>query len=138
MIILNLVLLSLKGYYYDNEVFWFELIFETPVASGVAGRTNVEICHPSSFFSQQIESVPIQLAQCRFPGLAVSNAEILVYFWKNYTDAILSNSTRKMLCFEITKVLKCSLRKKTIVSFITIFGALSFPVSSQEFCDKST
>jgi len=81
MIILNLVFLSLKGHFYGNEVFWFELIFETPVASGVAGRTNVEICQPSSFF-QQIESVPIQLAQCRFPGLAVSNAEILVYFWK--------------------------------------------------------
>jgi len=26
------------------------------------------------------ESVPIQLAQCRFPGLAISNAEILIYF----------------------------------------------------------
>jgi len=26
------------------------------------------------------ESVPIQLAQCRFPGLAISNAEILMYF----------------------------------------------------------
>ena len=27
-----------------------------------------------------IESVPIQLAQCRFPGLATSSAKILVYF----------------------------------------------------------
>jgi len=26
------------------------------------------------------ESVPIQLAQCRFPGLAISNAKILIYF----------------------------------------------------------
>jgi len=26
------------------------------------------------------ESVPLQLAQCRFPGLAISNAEILIYF----------------------------------------------------------
>jgi len=25
-------------------------------------------------------SVPIQLAQCRFPGLAISNAEMLIYF----------------------------------------------------------
>ena len=24
--------------------------------------------------------MPIQLAQCRFPGLAISNAEILIYF----------------------------------------------------------
>jgi len=26
------------------------------------------------------ESVPIQLAQCPFPGLAISNAKILTYF----------------------------------------------------------
>jgi len=26
------------------------------------------------------ESVPIQLAQCRFPGLAISNAKMLIYF----------------------------------------------------------
>ena len=26
------------------------------------------------------ENVPIQLAQCRFPGLAISNAKVLVYF----------------------------------------------------------
>jgi len=26
------------------------------------------------------ESAPIQLAQCRFPGLSISNAKILIYF----------------------------------------------------------
>jgi len=26
------------------------------------------------------ESAPIQLAQCRFPGMAISNAKILIYF----------------------------------------------------------
>jgi len=26
------------------------------------------------------KSVPIQLAQCRFPGLAIFNAKILIYF----------------------------------------------------------
>jgi len=26
------------------------------------------------------ESAPIQLAQCRFPGLAISNAKVLIYF----------------------------------------------------------
>jgi len=30
-----------------------------------------------------IESVPIQLAQCWFPGLAISNAKIWIYFSKN-------------------------------------------------------
>ena len=26
------------------------------------------------------QKLPIQLAQCRFPGLAISNAKILIYF----------------------------------------------------------
>jgi len=43
------------------------------------------------------ESAPIQLAQCRFPGLAISSAKILIYFQIIYTEAILSNSTRKLL-----------------------------------------
>jgi len=28
------------------------------------------------------ESVPIQLAQCRFPGLVIFNAAVLIYFFK--------------------------------------------------------
>ena len=53
------------------------------------------------------ESVPIQLAQCRFPGLAISNDKILIglYFSSKNTEAILSNSTRKLLWFEIAKML---------------------------------
>jgi len=51
--------------------------------------------------------VPIQLTQCRFPELAISNAKILIYFLnKNNAEAILSNSSRKLLLFEITKMLK--------------------------------
>jgi len=45
------------------------------------------------------------MAQCRFPGLAISNAEILTYFQIKYTEKILSSSTRKLLWFEITKML---------------------------------
>ena len=52
------------------------------------------------------ESVPIQLAQCWFPGLAISNAKLLIYFSKiKYTEAILSNSTRKQLWLEVTEML---------------------------------
>ena len=41
---------------------------------------------------------------CRFPGLASSSAKISIHVsYKNYTEAILSNSTRKLLRFEITK-----------------------------------
>jgi len=54
----------------------------------------------------EIESAAIQLAQCLFAGLAISNAEILIYFQIKYTEAILSNNTRKLLWFEITRMLK--------------------------------
>jgi len=58
------------------------------------------------FFSIGNESVPIQLAQCWFPGLAVSNAKKYKYIFQiKYTEAILSNSSRKLLWFEITKML---------------------------------
>jgi len=53
-----------------------------------------------------IDSVPIQLAHCRFSGLAISNAtKINIYFQIKYTEAILSNISRKLLRFEITKML---------------------------------
>jgi len=52
------------------------------------------------------ESAPIQLAQCWFPGLAISNAKILIHFSnKNYGSNFFSNSTRKLLWFEIAKML---------------------------------
>ena len=55
------------------------------------------------------ESVPIQLAQCRFPGLAISNAKILIYFFpRKYTEAILSNSL--VNCYGL-KVSECCLTK---------------------------
>jgi len=61
------------------------------------------------------ESAPIQLAQCRFPGLAISSAKILLYFSnKKYTEAILPNSTRKPLRFEITKILIAVQEKKLL------------------------
>jgi len=36
--------------------------------------------YASAVLSVGNESVPIQLAQCRFPGLAISSAKILIYF----------------------------------------------------------
>ena len=47
-----------------------------------------------------------------------------------YTEAILSNSTRKLLWFEISKVLIAALKIKFIVlKLIIIFGTPSFPVA---------
>jgi len=49
-------------------------------------------------------------------------------FQVKYTEAIVSNSTGKLLWFKITKVLIAVLKKhQFIVSFIIIFGRLSFP-----------
>jgi len=49
--------------------------------------------------------VQIELVQGQFPGLAISNAKIQIRFQIIYTEAILSNSTRKLLWFEISKML---------------------------------
>jgi len=52
------------------------------------------------------ERVPIQLAQCWFRGLAISNAKnINMFFHIKYTEGLLSNSTRGLLWFEINKML---------------------------------
>jgi len=67
--------------------------------------------------------VPIQLAQCWFPMLRYT-----YIFQIKYTETILSNSTRKLLWFEISKML-ISLKKKFTVLFIIIFGTLSLRAS---------
>jgi len=49
-------------------------------------------------------------------------------FQMKYMEASLSNSTQKLLWFEISKMLIAVFKKKVIVSFIIIFGILSFPI----------
>jgi len=49
---------------------------------------------------------------------------------QNIRKQFLSNSTRKLLWYEITKMLDCMQLKKFIASFITIFGKISFPIPS--------
>jgi len=44
--------------------------------------------------------------------MAISNAKILIHFQIKYTEAILSNSTRKLLWFEIAKMLTAAEEKK--------------------------
>ena len=52
----------------------------------------------------------------------------LYIFQIKYTEAILSNSTRKLLWFKINKMLMHF--KENLLSFIIIFGTLSFTVRS--------
>jgi len=46
--------------------------------------------------------VPIQLAQCRFPGLAIFDAKILIYVLNKIYG---SNFIKQLLWFEFTKML---------------------------------
>jgi len=52
-------------------------------------------------------------------------------FQIKYTEAILSNNTRKLLWLEITRILIAVLRNKFTLLFIIISGKLSFPISQQ-------
>ena len=69
--------------------------------------------------STEDESAPIQLAQCWFPGLAISNVKILkyIFFQIKYTEALSSNSTRKLLWFWNYQNADRSLRKKYCVIY---------------------
>jgi len=78
-----------------------------------------------------IDSAPIELAQCRFAGLAISNARILIYFFSNkiYGSNFIKQHPETVMAWNYQNA-DCSLRKKFIVSFrpIIIFGTLSFPM----------
>ena len=76
------------------------------------------------------ESVPIQLAQCWLQAWPFPMLKHEYIFQIKYIEAILSNSTRKLLWFEITKTLIAVLKNLLMVSFIVIFGTLSFPIKS--------
>ena len=68
---------------------------------------NVLIMCRSGIGKQSIgtEGAPIQLAQCWFPGLAISNAKMLIYFSNEIYGSNFIKQTRKLLWFEITKML---------------------------------
>jgi len=53
-----------------------------------------------------------------------------------YTEAILSNSTRKLLWLEISEMLIAVLKNNFIVSFIIVFGTLSFRIDDDDWVKK--
>jgi len=69
-----------------------------------------------------IGTVLVPCMGCPFPMLRYK-----YIFQMKYTEAILSNTTQKLLWFEITKML--TEVKKITVSFILSFGTLSFPIA---------
>ena len=59
----------------------------------------------------------------------------MLFFQVKYTEAVLSNSTRKLLRFEIAKTLIAVLKTNFMVSFIVIFGTLSFRIGCLQCFD---
>ena len=58
--------------------------------------------------------MPIQLAQCRFPGLAISNTEISVYFSnKTYVSNFIKQHSETVTVWNYQNA-DCSLRKKLL------------------------
>jgi len=61
------------------------------------------------------------------PGLAVSSAKYkYIFFQAKYTKAILSNKNRKLLWFEITKMLITVLKNKFIVIYYNFWQIFVF------------
>jgi len=59
--------------------------------------------------------VPIQLAQCRFPGLAISNAKILVYCSnKKYGNNFIKQQSETVMVSNYQNA-GCSLREKKLL-----------------------
>ena len=73
------------------------------MAADLMRKSNIQSCNGIILIGN--ESVSIQLAQCWFTRPAISNAKIKYIFQTKYTEAILSNNTRKLLRFEITKMM---------------------------------
>ena len=47
------------------------------------------------------------------------------------------NSTRRLLWFEITTMLTAFVKNKSVLSFIVIFGTLSFPTGRDDVARKT-
>ena len=78
---------------------------------------------PSSAASRGDEGVPIQLAQCWFPGLAISNAKIKkIYFQIKYREAVFFQ-TPLGNCYGL-KLPNCRLQlKSSLLRYLLQFSA---------------
>ena len=64
------------------------------------------------------ESAPIQLAECRFPGLAISNAKI--HFSNKINGSNFIKEHPETVMVRNYQSADCSLRKNIILSFIIL------------------
>ena len=83
------------------------------------------------------ESVPIQLAQCRFPGLAVSSDKILVYFSnKTYGNNFIKHHSETVMVWSYQNT-DCSLRKKIYCVIYYNFRHTFVPYKHTEYKNES-
>ena len=77
-------------------------------------------------------SVPIQLAQCRFPELAISNAKILIYFSnKIYGSNFIKQHSETVMVWNLQSA-DCSFSLKKFCVISIIFGPLLFHINWQK------
>ena len=88
--------------------------------------SHVHHSHPELITGDRVERL-LEVHKAHIEWLLVLKYKYI--FQIKYTEAILSNSSRKLLWFEISKMLMYTLKNKLIVSFIIIFGTLSFRIS---------
>jgi len=74
------------------------------------------------------KSVPIQVAQCWFPGLAISSAKILIYFSNKICGSNFIKRYSKTVMARTYQKCRLRLKNKFIVSFVIIFATDSFPL----------
>jgi len=97
----------------------------TPAGAGIVSLTEVteqwgtKVCRYSWHSAGSLQGWPFPVLKYKY------------VFQIKYTEAILSNSTRRLLRFEITSVLIAVFEKLIyFMLFLVIFGTLSFPISS--------
>jgi len=64
----------------SERVFWGKIRKEENPAQHINGPQSSQKLEQATVMGTGNESVPIQLAQCRFPRLAIANAEMLIRF----------------------------------------------------------
>jgi len=117
--------------------------FTSQSCDGCCGRTAEPAVHRCVTYRERKSADTIGTVQGRFPGLAISNAKILIYLSNKIYGSNLSNSTWKLnkitiMAWNYQKA-DCSLRKKYILChFCNFWHLFSFPmaVARQVFCRR--
>jgi len=135
---------GIGAYWYDTSREWSDVMMFTspekcrygipshPVPLRALGPDLLNILRQSYdnlTIMPKLRYAPIQLVQCRFPGPAISNAKILLYFYsKIYGSNFIKQHSETVIVWNYRNA-DCSLRKE-LLSFIIIFGTLSFAVGT--------